>query len=73
MLSLSVPEEGKVHVHHLINIISAICASCVCECVCKKKDIHKQTWQHPESHKRHCNDYVIMRRNRRKCLDVSVM
>ena len=37
-------------------------------------DIHKQTWQHLKSCRWHCIDYVIMRkRNRRKCLDVSVM
>ena len=46
----------------------------VCNTWFNKKDIHKQTWQHPKSRKWHCIDYVIMRkRSRRKCLDVSVM
>ena len=46
----------------------------LCNIWFKKKDIHKQTWQHPKSLKWHCIDYVIMRMaHRRKCLDVSVM
>ena len=35
--------------------------------------LHKQTWQHPKSHKWHCIDYVITKKDQlRKCLDVSV-
>ena len=46
----------------------------VCNSWFKKKEIKKQTWQHPKSKKWHCIDYVIMRQaHRRKCLDVSVM
>ena len=26
----------------------------------QKKEIYKQTWQHPKAHKWHCIDYVIM-------------
>ena len=33
----------------------------------EKKDIHKQTWQHPGTEAWHCIDFVIMRRNQRKC------
>lgn len=45
----------------------------VCNTWFKKKDIRKQTWQHPKSLKWHCIDYVIMRKaHRRKCLDVSI-
>ncbi len=44
----------------------------VCNSWFKKRDIQKQTWQHPR--KWHCIDYVIMRQtHRRRCLDVSVM
>ena len=40
----------------------------------EKKEIHKQTWKHPKSHKWYCIDYVIMRKmHKRRCLDVSVM
>lgn len=39
-----------------------------------KKDIHKQTWQHPKSKQWHCIDYAIMRKAHcRRCLDVTVM
>ena len=40
----------------------------------KKRDICKQTWQHPKSKRWHCIDYMIVRKaHRRRCLDVSVM
>ena len=46
----------------------------VCNTWFRKKEIYKQTWQHPKSKKWHCIDYVIMRKvHRRKCVDVSVM
>ena len=39
----------------------------------EKKQIHKQTWQHPGSKKWHCIEYVIMRQSQRSlCGDVSV-
>ena len=45
----------------------------VCNTWFQKRRIYKQTWQHPKSHKWHCIDYVIMRKeHRRKCLDVCV-
>ena len=46
----------------------------VCNTWFVKKDIHKQTWQHPKSKQWHCIDYAIMRKaHRRRCLDVTVM
>lgn len=40
----------------------------------KKKDIHKQTWQHPNSKKWCCIDFAIIKQShRRRCLDVLVM
>ena len=46
----------------------------VCNTWFKKRNIHKQTWQHPKSNKWHCIDYIIVRQDhRRKCLDTMVM
>ena len=40
----------------------------------EKKDIYKQSWQHPGTKVWHCIDYVIMRQSqRRRCVDVQVM
>ena len=40
----------------------------------EKKNIHKQTWQHPGTKAWHCIDFVIMRQNQRKCcVDTQVM
>ena len=37
----------------------------------EKKNIHKQTWQHPKSKKWNCIDYVMMsQRDKKYCLDV---
>ena len=45
----------------------------VCNTWFRKKDIHKQTWQHPKSKQWSCIDYVMMRqRDRGLCLDVVV-
>ncbi|XP_065886632.1 uncharacterized protein [Dysidea avara] len=45
----------------------------VCNTRFQKKDIHKQTWQHPKSGAWHCIDYILMhQKDRRSCLDVSV-
>jgi hypothetical protein len=66
--------KGMVNeaVKELLSFLSTNDAT-VCNIWFKKKDIHKQTWQHPKSHKWHCIDYVIMRKiYRRKCLDVAV-
>ncbi len=36
----------------------------------EKKDIYKQTWQHPGTKAWHCIDYILMRQNQRKqCSD----
>ena len=44
----------------------------VCNTWFRKKDIHKQTWQHPKSKQWSCIDYVMMRqRDRGLCLDVA--
>ena len=44
----------------------------VCNTWFVKKDIYKQTWQHPKSKQWSCIDFVIMRqRNRRMCVDVA--
>ena len=62
-------EAGK----ELLSFLSTNEAT-MCNSWFQKRDIQKQTWQHPKSRKWHCIDYVIMRQaHRRKCLDVSVM
>ncbi len=45
----------------------------VCNSLFEKKDIQKQTWQHPKSKQWHCIDHniIIMRQaGQGKCLDV---
>ena len=45
----------------------------VCNTWFQKKEIHKQTWQHPKSKQWHCIDYAIMRKVQCwRCLDVTV-
>ena len=45
----------------------------VCNTWFEKKDIHKQTWQHPKSKLWSCIDLVVMEeRNRGICVDVAV-
>lgn len=62
-------EAGK----ELLSFLSTNDAT-VCNTWFEKRDIHKQTWQHPKSKQWHCIDYVIMRKaDQRKCLDVSVL
>lgn len=40
----------------------------------EKKDIHKQSWQHPGTEKWHCIDYILMRQNQSElCSDAQVM
>ena len=46
--------------HELLSFLSVNGAT-VCNTWFKKKDIHKQTWQHPKSKQWHCIDYAIMR------------
>ena len=46
-------------VKELLSFLSTNEAS-VCNTWFKKKDIHKQTLQHPKSPRWHCIDYVIM-------------
>ena len=46
----------------------------VCNTWFEKKNIHKQTWQHPKSKQWHCIDFIIMRQSdRKRCLDAAVM
>ena len=46
----------------------------ICNTWFEKKNIHKQTWQHPKSKRWHCIDFAIMRRrDRRRCLNASVL
>ena len=59
-------EAGK----ELLSFLSTNEAT-VCNTWFKKRDICKQTWQHPKSKRWHCIDYMIVRKAR--CLDVSVM
>jgi hypothetical protein len=66
--------KGMVNeaVKELLSFLSTNDAT-VCNIWFKKKDIHKQTWQHPKSHRWHCTNYVIMRKiDKRKCLNVAV-
>ena len=45
----------------------------VCNTWFEKKDVYKQTWQHPKSKKWNCIDFVVMNQlHRRCCVDVSV-
>ena len=45
----------------------------VCNTWFSKRDIYKQTWQHPKSKRWHCIDFAIVRqRDRRRCLDAAV-
>ena len=56
----------------LLNFL-AINEATVCNTWFRKKDIHKQTWQHPKSKRWHCIDFAIMRQgDKRQCLDVAV-
>ena len=44
----------------------------VCNTWFVKRDIHKQTWQHPKSKQWSCIDFVVMKqRNRKLCMDVA--
>ena len=44
----------------------------VCNTWYEKRDIYKQTWQHPKSKRWSCIDFVVMRqKNRHMCLDVA--
>ena len=46
----------------------------ICNTWFEKKNIHKQTWQHPKSKRWHCIDFAIMhRRECRRCLNASVL
>ena len=46
----------------------------ICNTWFEKKNIHKQTWQHPKSKQWHCIDFAMMRRrDRRRCLNASVL
>jgi len=45
----------------------------ICNTWFQKRNIHKQTWQHPKTKNWHCIDYVMMReKDRRRCVDVEV-
>ena len=57
-------------------LLAFLCANkaTLCNIWFSKKDIHKQTWQHPKSKKWHCIDIGIMRqKDGPKCLDAGVM
>ena len=57
-------------------LLAFLCANkaTLCNTWFSKKDIHKQTWQHPKSKKWHCIDFGIMRqKDGPKCLDAGVM
>ena len=45
----------------------------ICNTWFEKKDIHKQTWQHPRSKQWSCIDFiVVMQKDRKLCQDVTV-
>ena len=45
----------------------------ICNTWFQKKNIYKQTWQHPKTKRWHCIDYVMMRqKDRRRCVDAEV-
>ena len=65
-----VPNEAGRELLSFLSINEAT----VCNTWFAKKDIYKQTWQHPKSKQWHCIDYAIMRKaHRRRCLDVTVV
>ncbi len=53
-------EAGK----ELLSFLSTNEAT-VCNTWFRKRDISKQTWQHPKSKRWHCIDYAIMRKAHR--------
>ena len=56
----------------LLNFLS-INEAAICNTWFMKKDIYKQTWQHPKSKRWHCIDFAIMHQgDRRRCLDIAV-
>jgi len=64
----TVNDAGK----ELLSFLSCHQAT-ICNTYFKKKDAHKQTWQHPRSKKWHCIDFVVVdQQNRRYCTDVTV-
>ena len=45
----------------------------ICNTWFEKKDIHKQTWQHPRSKQWSCIDFIVVRqKDRKQCQDVTV-
>ena len=67
-----------LHRYGLVNdagkeLILSLHQATICNTWFKKKDIYKQTWQHPKCKQWSCIDYVVMRqKDRRMCLDVTV-
>ena len=44
----------------------------MCNTWFEKNDVYKQTWQHPNSRKWHCIDFVVVnQQHRRYCVGVS--
>ena len=61
-------DSGK----ELLSLILSLHQAMVCNTWFEKRDIHKQTWQHPKSKKWSCIDFVVMRqRDRGMCMDVA--
>ncbi len=62
-------ERGPHGYGDLMELLSFLATNeaTVCNSWFKKRDVQKQTWQHPQSRKWHCIDYVIMRQTHRGC------
>ena len=60
-------EAGAELLHFLLLNEATICNTWF-----QKKNIHKETWQHPKTKSWHCIDYVMMREKDRRCVDVEV-
>ena len=59
---------GADLLHFLLLSEATICNTCF-----QKKNIYKQTWQHPMTKRWYCIDYVMMRqKDRRRCVDAEV-
>ena len=57
----------------LLSFLSIIGAT-VCNTWFKKKDVHRRTWQHPESKCWHCIDYAVMGKSERwRCTDAMLV
>ena len=57
---------------HFLNFLSLNEAT-ICNTWFQKKNIHKETWQHPRTKAWHCIDFAVMKqKDRKRCVDATV-